>query len=149
MERREFVMATGAATAIGLAGCIGGSDGESSAEDAVEVYWKEGDEDVIHSESQLDANDGDGDGEHEEFDPEFVEATVEAEDIDSDELDDEGFSASELDDDDIDDLAEDEEVALVELVSEVDGDELPEYWLAATDDGDWYVLDLASQSVGF
>ena len=167
MKRRQFIVATGTAAAVGLAGCLGDGDNESP-ETVAEAYYEaagDGDEDeaegLLHPESQIEI---DQDDEMIEFESIEADAEAVAEDIDASELaefdsgmeGDPEIQPGNLSSDELDDIADGEEVTLVETdleveISEVEeGDpeeveaffeEEPVHVITATDGGEWFVLD--------
>lgn len=163
MHRRTFVVTASTATAIGLAGCIGGgSDGSSSPEGAVEALYNAESEDEVedyfHPDSEFlnesDGNESEG-NESENSGPdtelESTEVIAEGEDIDGSYLEDEGYILGTMSKEDVNSIAADEELAIVEATTEQSGNESPGTgggsgtYLTATDGGNWYVLDLIVQ----
>lgn len=158
MDRRTFVVTAGTATAVSLAGCIGGggSDGQGSPEAVVEAaYDAESDderENLIHPEAEMDASSGDeGDS---EWDFELVGTEIAEEDIDGsyfESQDDQ--SPTNLSIEDINAVAESETVTVVTATVEFEGpdgdtQEVDSPMLTATSDGDWYLLDSVTLTAG-
>jgi len=178
MDRRQFIVTAGTATAIGLAGCLGDEETEDEAktdspETVAEVYLEmnlneDGVEDLLHPESPIDFDDFDDGGI--EFESLDADTEVAEEDIDSGELtafdpdmeDSPMLIAESLTDEELDQIAVDETVTLVvaDLDIEVSGDDEeanelkeihedePAHLITATDDGDWFILDEISYHYG-
>ena len=149
MYRRTFIISASTVTTATLAGCMG-SSATDSPESVTETYY-EGEseseiEDVLHPESEL----GVSEEELEGIEFSVSEVEVLEEDIDMDGLNDEGLRPGTLDEDTFDEVASEEDVALVEAVVTINDepDEISSLTLAATDDGDWYVLDEAPDQSG-
>lgn len=164
MDRRTFIITTGAATAVGLAGCLGDSD-TGSPEDVIEAGWDADDadeiEDLLHPDSPLEAQDSELTEEAEELeeDMDYEVTSIETidDDVDSATLEDEGLTLHNMTMEELDDVAADHDVALVEQTiefeMEFEGQTMEEeevnYTLTATDNGDWLILDDASEMGGF
>lgn len=153
MDRRTFISATAAAGIAGLAGCSDLNPLSSEGpDDVVESYieaefelaeenpWEELDE-YEHSVHQ---DDDDDDDEDDEFELLEIETEVTEEDLNEDEF--ANHAGWGLDDDDIEEIVENEETALVEatVTYEQDGDEEEEErdFLLATDEGDWKIVNM-------
>lgn len=154
MNRRQFIVTAGATTAVGLAGCLGGNGGgQGSPDGVVEAYYTASDageaEGYHHPDSPLQAEDPDADTDA----IELTGTSVVAEDITSVDLEAEGISPNNLSDGDLDAIADEEGVALVEasVEIEIEGEQgvFDQPVITATDGGDWYILDLASEGFGF
>jgi hypothetical protein len=163
MQRRKFIIASGAATAAGLAGCIGDDGGGSGGpEGVVEDFYDaaENNQDdpeafvdeakgLLHSESPLrgflefflQGQDSEN-AESSTTIPESIETEVVSEDLSADEIQSEfgdSMMMSEVSDDVIDSIAG--ENAIVETTSEFeDGSTQTSRWLVTKEDGEWVIF---------
>lgn len=150
MDRRTFLATSTAGTAVGLAGCLGSISGDDSAPEGadpdadspralVESYY----EFLVSCETAEPQFFHDDLGRESELEFGGVEATVEAEDIDPDELTSRVRAAGEQLEA-IREIAATEDTAIVTAVfSFVAGDEEHEetvQWALATDDSEWALL---------
>lgn len=188
MQRRKFVTAAGGAITVSLAGCLGvfddDGDDTGSPEGVTESYFdrlEEGDvedaENILHPDAQLDPQEvfeieDEVSIEQVDADVEVVLSDIDSQELaafepdpaefDTDEDADIDVGPNELSEGQLDDVAADEEVALVgaDLDVDIEADdeqveefveaffeETPAYMLTATDDDEWLLLDGASVSV--
>lgn len=150
MRRRTYIATVGTATALALAGCVGGNGDMDSPEDVVEAYYEAEDEDdqedLIHSISI--AQEGGAVTVQQVWAAESVDAEVTDEDLSQEEL--ENRLVPLFEPEDVETIGEGD-TAIVE--GEVDPPELPgedEFGepfdvtvLTAEEDGDWkFVMQL-------
>jgi len=145
MQRREFVIAAGTASLVGLAGCSG--DGDTGSPDSVvEAYFTADDadeaSDYVHPDSPF-ADMESEDGGDEENDFEFESAETQSEDIDMSYLEDEELGPG-MEESAFTSVVEEEDVAHVVATVSVDGEEADQHVITATNDGDWLVLTFAT-----
>lgn len=102
---------------------------------------------LVHPESDIEPNPAEF---SEDFEVEFLDGEIIAEDVDSQYLEAEELTLSDITESVLESVRESEEVHLVEATLEYqsDGDtgEGTQTLLCATDDGDWYVLDKPAQT---
>jgi hypothetical protein len=103
----------------------------------------------VHPASDLEPNSSEY---TDQFEVEFLEGEVIAEDVDIQVLEDEGLALYEITEEVLEDINESEGVHLVEATFEYtsgdESDEVPQTVLTATDDSDWYVLDTPAETAG-
>jgi len=160
MERRQFIVAAGATAAAGLAGCLGGGDGDTSSPEAVADAYIEAardqDEDRFASirHPELNASSGDinfsDQGNQTSF--ENIETETVVEDISAGDIGSSGglFGGVTIgnytfliDKATVDGIVENSDMAIVEVRSG-EQDETSAI-LTATDGGDWYILALGGK----
>lgn len=150
MDRRQFIVATGATAAVGVAGCLhgGGGSDTGSPEDVVEAYLNSEDADeaegYLHSESQIDTSGGDGEDQEADITVNNVEVTEE-------DLGEDGVSEwlsgvqAEYSSDAVSTIAGQSNAVVNAETTITQGDQetdLTYIFLTAEEDGDWLVVDI-------
>jgi hypothetical protein len=161
MERRQFIVAAGATAAAGLAGCLGGGDGDTSSPEAAASAYVEAtqdqDEDRLASIAHPELNTSSGDVNFSDQGNQTSLENAETETVV------EGISASDIEGSGgffsgvtigeysffaekstVDSIIENSDMAIVEVRAEEQDETLA--LLTATDGGDWYVLALGGEA---
>jgi len=182
LNRRRVLKTFGASVVMaGLAGCSGNdndsdddateTDGDSEGNDdssgstqggaqqsssiaVVEAYYTansaEAASEFVHPASDLEPDPAEY---VDDFEVEFLEGEIIAEDIDIQALEDENLAVFAITETVLEEVNRDEQTHLVEGTFEYQADgeseEVPQILLPATNDGDWYVLDTPAQTNSF
>lgn len=158
MERRQFILATVATTAVGVAGCLHGDGGgdTSSPEDVVEAYLDAANdndadraEDLLHSESRIDTDAEDDEG-NEDDSIEVNSVELSEENLDEDAISDLLSTVNnQYGEDAIATIAEQSNAVVeadVTITSEDVEADFTIPFLTAEEDGDWLVVDFTTDT---
>jgi len=155
MDRRKFIITTGAVAGVSMAGCslLGGDGDTDSSESVAEAFLRagfDGDtdraEELLHPDSPFDPTENDNDGSGFDGSVNSLETSVENDDFTADDLGSvEGFGMT-VTEDTVSGLEGDEDMELVRVSTELEFEEetfnVEYYVLAATDGDEWLVLDI-------
>ncbi len=127
---------------------------QSSSIAVVEAYYTansaEAASELVHPASDLEPNPAEY---VDDFEVEFLEGEIIAEDIDIQTLEDEELTVFSISEAVLEEVNSDERTHLVEGTFEYQADDgsedVPQILLPATNDGDWYVLDKPAQTTSF